>query len=57
MLTHFFYGKLHFEENYHDDKIDIQEAIFESIFMPQYSSEYKSKNGGRNIKKSFLSKL
>ena len=54
-LTHFFYGKLlTFEENYHDDKIDIQDQIFESIFyVPQFSREYKSKEWWEDYKKEF----
>jgi len=54
-LTHFFYGKLlTFEENYHDDKIDIQDQIFESIFYaPQFSREYKSKEWWEDYKNEF----
>jgi len=55
-LTHFFYGKLmSFFENYHDDKIDIQNEILESIFYNiELSKEYKKKEWWEKYKEEFL---
>ena len=47
-------GAINVSCDYHDDKIDIQDQIFESIFyVPQFSREYKSKEWWEDYKNEF----